>query len=198
MVEVMLRAVRVDVESATPLLLLEEVHGSRVLPIFIGAPEAAAIAYALHDVPTTRPMTHDLLNQTIAALGGRLFNVEITNLVGSTYHAALRITTTAGEIVVSDAPPNFLASTCHRTFTDGGLRWRCLRRSQVLEPNHALERDNDDGSGHSLFVGEYDSVVGTRQRVGGNRVRVDNGPIQGNGPLHQDRRLGAHVYRFRC
>ena len=63
---------------------------------------------------------------------------------------------------------------------------------------HALERDNDDGSGHSLFVGEYDSVVGTRQRVGGNRVRVDNGPIQGNGPLHHDRRLGAHVYRCRC
>jgi bifunctional DNase/RNase len=109
MVEVMLRAVRVDVESATPLLLLEEVHGSRVLPIFIGAPEAAAIAYALHDVPTTRPMTHDLLNQTISALGGRLFNVEITNLVGSTYHAALRITTNTGEIVVSARPSDAVA-----------------------------------------------------------------------------------------
>jgi bifunctional DNase/RNase len=109
MIEVMLRAVRVDVESATPLLLLEEVHGSRVLPVFIGAPEAAAIAYALNNVPTTRPMTHDLLSTVITTLGGRLFTVEITNLVGSTYHAALRIATETGEVVISARPSDAVA-----------------------------------------------------------------------------------------
>ena len=65
MIEVVLRAVRVDVGTSTPLLLLEEVGGERVLPIFIGAPEAAAIAYALQGVESPRPMSHDLLGHVI-------------------------------------------------------------------------------------------------------------------------------------
>ena len=80
MIEVVLRAVRVDVGSSTPLLLLEEVAGERVLPIFIGAPEAAAIAYALQGVESPRPMSHDLLGHVIGALGAQLFSVEITEL----------------------------------------------------------------------------------------------------------------------
>ena len=91
MVEVVLRAVRVDVGSSTPLLLLEEVGGDRVLPIFIGAPEATAIAYALQHIETPRPMSHDLLGNVITALGARLFAVEITHLVDNTFYANLRL-----------------------------------------------------------------------------------------------------------
>lgn len=109
MVEVVLRAVRVDVGSSTPLLLLEEVGGDRVLPIFIGAPEAAAIAYALNRVETPRPMTHDLLGDVISALGGRLFAVEITELIGNTFYAAIRLLKDAGEIVVSARPSDAVA-----------------------------------------------------------------------------------------
>ena len=91
MVEVVLRAVRVDVGSATPLLLLEEVGGSRVLPIFIGAPEATAIAYALQGVQAPRPMSHDLLGDVISALGAKLFAVEIVDLIDNTFYANLRL-----------------------------------------------------------------------------------------------------------
>ncbi len=109
MVEVVLRAVRVDVGSATPLLLLEEVNGSRVLPVFIGAPEATAIAYALQHVETPRPMTHDLLGHLIEALGARLFAVEVTELIENTYHAALRLLTDGGEVLVSARPSDAIA-----------------------------------------------------------------------------------------
>ena len=109
MVEVVLRAVRVDVGSSTPLLLLEEVGGERVLPIFVGAPEATAIAYALQNVPTPRPMSHDLLGNVIAALGAQLFAVEITELVDNTYYANLRLLRDRAEINVSARPSDAVA-----------------------------------------------------------------------------------------
>ena len=109
MVEVVLRAVRVDVGTSTPLLLLEEVGGSRVLPIFIGAPEATAIAYALQNVETPRPMAHDLLGHVISALGAQLFSVEITELDNNTFFANLRIIRAGSEIEVSARPSDAVA-----------------------------------------------------------------------------------------
>jgi bifunctional DNase/RNase len=109
MIEVVLRAVRVDVGSSTPLLLLEEVGGERVLPIFIGAPEAAAIAYALQGVESPRPMSHDLLGHVITALGAQVFSVEITELVDNTFFANLRLVRSGDEIVVSSRPSDAVA-----------------------------------------------------------------------------------------
>jgi len=109
MVEVVLRAVRVDVGSATPLLLLEEVGGSRVLPIFIGAPEATAIAYALQGVQAPRPMSHDLLGDVISALGAKLFAVEIVDLIDNTFYANLRLLREGCEVLVSARPSDAVA-----------------------------------------------------------------------------------------
>lgn len=109
MVEVVLRAVRVDVGTSTPLLLLEEVGGERVLPIFIGAPEATAIAYALQNIETPRPMAHDLLGHVITALGARLFAIEITHLVDNTFYANLRLLREGKEILVSARPSDAVA-----------------------------------------------------------------------------------------
>jgi len=109
MVEVVLRAVRVDVGSSTPLLLLEEVGGERVLPIFVGAPEATAIAYALQNVQTPRPMSHDLLGNVIKQLGARLFAVEITELIDNTFYANLKLLRDGVEIDVSSRPSDAVA-----------------------------------------------------------------------------------------
>jgi bifunctional DNase/RNase len=109
MIEVVLRAVRVDVGSSTPLLLLEEVAGERVLPIFIGAPEAAAIAYALQGVESPRPMSHDLLGHVISALGAQVFSVEITELIDNTFYANLRLLRGNEEVIVSSRPSDAVA-----------------------------------------------------------------------------------------
>lgn len=95
--------------SSTPLLLLEEVNGDRVLPIFIGAPEATAIAYALQNVETPRPMSHDLLGAVIESLGAQLFAVEITDLVDNTFYALLRLVRDDVEISVSARPSDAVA-----------------------------------------------------------------------------------------
>ncbi|MHB2027997.1 MAG: bifunctional nuclease family protein [Acidimicrobiales bacterium] len=109
MIEVVLRAVRVDVGTSTPLLLLEEVSGERVLPIFIGAPEAAAIAYALQGVSSPRPMSHDLLGNVVGALGAQLFSVEITELIDNTFFANLRLVRAGDEVLVSARPSDAVA-----------------------------------------------------------------------------------------
>jgi bifunctional DNase/RNase len=101
--------VRVDVGSSTPLLLLEEVGGPRVLPIFIGAPEATAIAYALQNVETPRPMSHDLLGNVVKALGAQLFAVEITDLIDNTFFANLKLLRDRVEINVSARPSDAVA-----------------------------------------------------------------------------------------
>src|ERR1700684_957629 len=92
MVRVLLRAVRVDLQSNTPVLLLQETEGDgRTLPIFIGTPEAAAIAYALQGVAMPRPMTHDLIKELLGALDVEVERVVITELQASTYYAELHL-----------------------------------------------------------------------------------------------------------
>jgi len=79
------------------------------LPIYIGAPEAAAIAYALQGVSAPRPMTHDLLGKVITSLHARLFSVEITELVENTFFATLRLLGEQNEILVSARPSDAVA-----------------------------------------------------------------------------------------
>jgi hypothetical protein len=110
MVRVLLRAVRVDLQSNTPVLLLQETDGEgRTLPIFIGNPEATAIAYALQDVPVPRPMTHDLVKDMLGALDISLERVLITELRSATYYAELHLRRGDERTVVSSRPSDAVA-----------------------------------------------------------------------------------------
>ncbi|MGD0082714.1 MAG: bifunctional nuclease family protein [Acidimicrobiales bacterium] len=110
MVEVRLSRVRVDLQSSTPVVLLEETEGShRSLPIFIGPPEAAAIALALQGVELPRPMTHDLMNLILDALGARLTRVVVTELRDSTFYAELQLRAGDRNLTVSCRPSDGIA-----------------------------------------------------------------------------------------
>ena len=110
MVEVRLRAVRVDLQSNTPVLLLQESEGlGRTLPIFIGAPEATAIAFALQGMDTPRPMTHDLIRDLLGALGADVVRVVVTELRSSTYYADIVLMHGGHEVPVSSRPSDAVA-----------------------------------------------------------------------------------------
>ena len=110
MVEVRLRAVRVDLQSNTPVLLLQESEGlGRTLPIFIGAPEATAIAFALQGMDTPRPMTHDLIRDLLGALDADVVRVVVTELRTSTYHAEIVLLRDGREVPVSSRPSDAVA-----------------------------------------------------------------------------------------
>jgi uncharacterized protein len=81
--------VRVEMPSNQPIVLLRESDGERYLPIWIGAPEASAIALAQQGVTPVRPLTHDLLRDVVAALGAQLAEVRITDLSEGVFYALL-------------------------------------------------------------------------------------------------------------
>lgn len=104
--ELAIVGVRVEMPANQPLVLLKEVHGERYLPIIIGAVEATAIAYAQQGIIPARPLTHDLLRDVIAALGGHLERVVITKLDQGIFHAALVFTS---GVEVSARPSDSIA-----------------------------------------------------------------------------------------
>ncbi|HUC13127.1 MAG TPA: bifunctional nuclease family protein [Acidimicrobiales bacterium] len=109
MVEMHLSAVRVELPANTPILLLQEATGDRTLPIYIGRPEAEAIAAALQGVVTKRPMTHDLMRDLLTEVGVVLDHVVITELKDQTFYAELRLRRGGNNYVVSARPSDAIA-----------------------------------------------------------------------------------------
>jgi bifunctional DNase/RNase len=81
--------VRVEMPSNQPIVLLRETGGERYLPIWIGAVEATAIAFAQQGVVPPRPLTHDLLRDVLEAFGRSLSQVRITDLDDGVFYATL-------------------------------------------------------------------------------------------------------------
>jgi bifunctional DNase/RNase len=109
-VEVALRAVRVDLQSRTPVLVLQETGAlRRSIPIFIGEPEAVAIEFAVRGVPAPRPLTHDLLRDVIVELGASVSRVVITELKDATFYAEIHLTIGEATSVISARPSDAVA-----------------------------------------------------------------------------------------
>ena len=81
--------VRVEMPTNQPIVLLREVTGERYLPIWIGAVEATAIAFAQQGVVPPRPLTHDLMKDLIGATGNELREVRITEMRDGVFYAVL-------------------------------------------------------------------------------------------------------------
>lgn len=94
-----------DQNTNSPVVLLREKEGERVLPIWIGPAEASAIAMELQGLKAQRPMTHDLLKHVIMGLGGELRRVTITSVRDNTYFAELLLRR-EGQVVQVDARPS--------------------------------------------------------------------------------------------
>lgn len=101
--------VRVELPSNQPIVLLKETEGTRYLPIWIGAPEATAIATALENVTTPRPLTHDLLRSIVDALGAVASRVVITEMRDSIFYADITFDTNGTEVAVSSRPSDAIA-----------------------------------------------------------------------------------------
>jgi bifunctional DNase/RNase len=91
MVQVHVSALAIDAGTNSPIMLLKEEKGEKVLPIWIGFPEASAIALAksFDKNEIERPLTHDLLKLILDALSAKLIKVVVDELEGTTYKAKL-------------------------------------------------------------------------------------------------------------
>jgi uncharacterized protein len=98
--------VRVEMPSNQPIVLLREAEGERYLPIWIGAVEATAIAFAQQGVVPARPLTHDLFRDVLTALERTLTEVRITELTDGVFYALLVFD---GGLEVSSRPSDAIA-----------------------------------------------------------------------------------------
>ena len=105
MIEVVVARLGLDSSTNSYVLVLQEKGGDRLLPIWIGQPEAESIVMQMHNLKRVRPLTHDLCKSLIQGLGGQLRRVQITRVEKNTYYAELHIQ--RGEAVVQiDARPS--------------------------------------------------------------------------------------------
>ena len=109
MIELSLVGVRVELPSNQPIVLLKEASGDRYLPIWIGAVEATAIAFALQGIQTPRPMTHDLMRDMLNEAHIEVERIVISELVDQTFFANIRMTGNGNTIDVSSRPSDAIA-----------------------------------------------------------------------------------------
>ncbi len=107
MKEIEVLGVRVEMPTNSPIVLLRERDGQRYLPIWIGAPEATAIAYAQQGVEPPRPLTHDLMVTMITDLGHTLEQVHITSMEDGIFYA--RLVLDSGQRIIEARPSDAIA-----------------------------------------------------------------------------------------
>ncbi|WP_027722447.1 bifunctional nuclease family protein [Maridesulfovibrio zosterae] len=105
MVEMQVYGLAVENDTDSPVLVLKNEEIGTVLPIWIGAMEAMAISMILNEVAMPRPMTHDLLLNTIVTFGGKVQTVDIVDMEKGTFFAEI-IVEREGEILIIDARPS--------------------------------------------------------------------------------------------
>lgn len=109
MVQVTVSKLGLDSASQTHVVLLQELDGERVLPIWIGKPEAESIALQLGGIKRDRPMTHDLCHAIINGLGATLRRVQVTRVADGTFYAELHLVRGGTPVVVDSRPSDAIA-----------------------------------------------------------------------------------------
>jgi hypothetical protein len=103
-----------DESVQTPIVILKENDGNRILPIWIGHAEASAIAYALEGVKVERPLTHDLIARIIVGVGANVEKIVINQLKENTFYARI-ILRMDSRIISIDARPSDSIAIALRT-----------------------------------------------------------------------------------
>src|SRR5262249_38242008 len=105
-IEVKIRALMMDPNSGTPIIILKDINSETMLPIWVGAYEANAIALEIEKIAPPRPMTHDLLRNLIVELGLKVERVVVTSLRENTFYAVIELTADDGELMRLDSRPS--------------------------------------------------------------------------------------------
>lgn len=106
LVEVKVGALIMDPNSSTPIVVLKGVDSEAILPIWVGAYEANAIALEIEKIVPQRPMTHDLLRNLITQTGYRVERVTVSDLLENTFYALIELADDKGQIISLDARPS--------------------------------------------------------------------------------------------
>src|SRR6267142_4986458 len=154
-IEVKIRALMMDPNSGTPIVILKDVQSDTMLPIWVGAYEANAIALEIEKIAPPRPMTHDLLRNLIVELGLTVDRVVVTTLRDNTFYAVIEMSGQDGEAMRLDSRPSDAIALALRAdcpiFVDAEVI-QASRNSVASED----EAESEDESGEE----EWPDVIG--------------------------------------
>ncbi len=156
-IEVKIRALMMDPNTATPIIILKDVNSETMLPIWVGTPEANAIALEIEKVAPQRPFTHDLLRNLIVEMGGRVERVVITDLRDSTYFAVIELYDSVGKKMLLDSRPSDAIALALRTDCPIFVDMAVIRASQQAETAGSAAVDDLEESGAEE---EWPDVIG--------------------------------------
>jgi len=134
-IEMAIKGLMVDPITNMPIIVLREVEGERVLPIWVGVFEANAIALQVENVQTPRPMTHDLLKNVIDQMGGHLERIVVCELKENTFYATLHVLSAQGLLQVDARPSDAIALALRsgaRIFVDDAV----IQNARSVEMSH--------------------------------------------------------------
>ncbi len=114
-IEVKIGALIMDPNSNTPIVVLKGVDSEKILPIWVGAFEANAIALEIEKIVPQRPMTHDLLRNFITEIGYSVNKIVISDLKDNTFYALIELSDQEGGSVIIDARPSDAIALALRT-----------------------------------------------------------------------------------
>ena len=141
-VEMKIRGLMMDPVSNMPIVLLKDVGGDTVLPIWVGVYEANAIALEIEKVSTPRPMTHDLIKNVLTGLDALVHKVVVTELKEDTFYAVIWMEQD-GEVISLDARPSDALALALRADCPIFVDEEVLRAAKVL-PNPAEQVSSQD------------------------------------------------------
>ena len=104
-IEMKIRGLMMDPAANTPIIILKDVNGDAMLPIWVGAFEANAIALEIEKLPSQRPMTHDLIKNILLEFDTTVRRIIITDLIENTFYAAIELIKD-GEVILIDSRPS--------------------------------------------------------------------------------------------
>ncbi len=131
-IEMAVSGLAIDERTHTPVVMLREKGGARMLPIWIGPSEASAIAIELTGRKFQRPLTHDLLKTVIEGLDARVPRIAIVDLRDKTYYAKVFLERDA-EVLTIDARPSDCIALALRTRSPIFVREELLRDDESVE-----------------------------------------------------------------
>lgn len=152
MIQVQIDGLAMDLVSNSPVVILASKKLEKVLPIWIGHNEAWAIAMEISGLGSKRPLTHDLFNSTIGAMGGKLERVEVTELKEQTFYARLQIAVNGKQIHVDSRPSDSIALA---------LKAKC----PIYVEEELFQIKQEDAPEESPPIGDMESLKDRLKRI---------------------------------
>ena len=109
MIEVKVDSIRASLMSEHRVIILKDITAERYLTIWIGPYEADAIAIRLRNIEVARPLTHDLLNNVIAEMGGEISHIIVSDLRNDTFYARITVNVDGQQVEIDSRPSDAIA-----------------------------------------------------------------------------------------